>query len=93
MNEVTKSPPNLPDVSNLSPREALALEAKILGYRKMPVTIRRFIDDPYYLGQTWKGHLYDYWYDVLEKIFPDEIHLAYTFVVFTGRVNKGPIVQ
>lgn len=77
------------DISSLSPEDALKVEAQILGYRRMPVPIRRFVEDPYYLGQTWNGKLYDYWLDVLEKIFPDPIHLAYTFVIFTGPLGGG----
>lgn len=80
----------LSKISNLNSNEALQLEAKILGFSKMPVTIRQFIQDPYYLGHDWgPGKLYDYWLPILEKIFPDPIHINYTFIIFTGPLGGG----
>ena len=42
-----------------------------LDYKVKPVGIRRFIHDPYYLGESTKGGntVYEVWKDSLKKFF------------------------
>jgi hypothetical protein len=78
------------DINNLSKEEALHLQARILGYKKMPPSIREFVMNDYYLGKLFgHGGLYPYWMEVLEKIYPTPIHTAYPFVIYTGAIGSG----
>mgnify|MGYP000084047950 CR=1 FL=1 len=82
------------DLDHLTPEQALQVQAKILGYKRMPVSIEQFIEDDYYLGKMWGGgRLYPYWLEVLKKIYPTPIHTAYPYIIFTGQVYKGPYMQ
>lgn len=86
---MSKDPEELQDLSELSPEESLKLQASILGYDRMPAGIREFVNSDYYLGRMFgDGKLYDFWMEVLEKIFPTPIHTAYPFVIFTGPIEK-----
>lgn len=78
------------ELDNLSPEQAIELQAKILGYVKVPPSIEEFIESPYYLGSMFGGgKLYPYWKEILKKIYPTPIHTAHPFVVFTGPLGGG----
>lgn len=77
-------------LSELNDKDRLELEAQLLGFIKLPPTIREFVTDPYYLGNTYgNGKLYAYWLPVLEDIFPDAISTRYTNIVLTGCLGSG----
>lgn len=81
---------NINLLSNLTPEKRLELEAQLIGYTKLPPTIREFINDPYYLGNIYGGgKLYEYWIPVLEDIFPDPITTRYNNIVLTGCLGSG----
>jgi len=83
-------PQEIIDLNNLTPEQSLKLQAKLLGYKRMPVDIETFIEDEYYLGSIWgKGKLYKYWKNILKQIYPDPINIAYNSVIFTGPIGGG----
>lgn len=88
--QITKDGTQILDLDNLTPEQALQVQAKILGYKRMPVSVRQFINDPYYLGQSFGGgRLYKYWMDALEEIYPTPIHVAYNYIILTGPIGGG----
>lgn len=77
-------------VKSLNSDQKLQAASKILGYRELPPTIRQFIQDPYFLGDTPIGkNLYPIWLEHLEEIFPSAIHTRYHFIVLTGAIGTG----
>jgi predicted ATPase len=81
---------NFDSLNNLSPQQKLELEARLIGYEKLPPTIEQFVNDPYYMGSIYgNGKLYRYWLPVLKKIYPTPIHTAYNVVVLTGALGVG----
>lgn len=77
-------------LDSLNITEAIELQAKVLGYAKLPPTIREFCNNDYYLGQQFgDGGIYPYWMEVLERIYPTPIHTAYPFVIYTGPIGGG----
>lgn len=79
----------LDTISSMTKREKLELEAHLLGYQKLPPTIKEFLYDEYYLGGTYGKFLYKYWLPILEDIFPDQIHTNYDTIVLTGCIGSG----
>lgn len=77
--------------ADLSLRNQIIAASKVLGYRSMPPSIDKFIDDPYYLGNTSIGGkaMYPFWKEELRKIFPSPIHTAHPFIVLTGAIGIG----
>jgi len=74
----------------LNYEQKLQAAAKIIGYSKMPPSIEEFIEDEYYLGETFgDGKLYPYWKEKLVELFPTPIHTAYTYIVLTGAIGVG----
>lgn len=68
----------------------LEIEARELGYEKIPPTIDEFIESPYYLGNVYgNGQLYPYWKPILRDIFPDPISTNYSVLVLTGCIGSG----
>lgn len=80
MNEVT--------LSQVPEQDQLKVAARLLGYKTMPVTIQKFIEDPYYLGDICKS-LYPFWKEYLAKIYPSPIHTNYPILVFVGGIGTG----
>lgn len=84
-----------PNTTTLVPQgqsyeEQLKMSAIMLGYRRMPVSIRRFVTDPYYLGNTYgNDQLYPYWLEKLEELYPTPIHVSSAIVVLTGAIGTG----
>lgn len=77
-------------ITDLSKDQAIQVQAKILGYEKVPPSIEEFVNDPYYLGSMFgDGKLYPYWLEVLKEIYPTPIHTAHPFVIFTGPLGSG----
>lgn len=68
--------------------DQIKVVAQFLGYKRMPVDIDTFMDDPYYMGLISKN-LYPFWRDLLRKIFPTPIHTSTPILVFTGAIGTG----
>ncbi len=78
------------DLSKLSKRELYAAAAAAEGYESVPVDIDTFLDDPYYLGQTYgDGAVYPYWREALHKIYPNPLYSPYVEVAVTGCIGAG----
>lgn len=74
------------DYSKLSTRELYELTAKAEGYESVPVDIDTFLNDPYYLGQTYdngKG-VYEYWREALHRIYPNPLYSPYEEICLSG---------
>lgn len=68
----------------------LKTSAILLGYKRLPVSIRRFVTDDYYLGKTFgNDQLFPTWLEELEKVFPSPIHTSSTIIVLTGAIGTG----
>jgi len=75
---------------SMSLEDQIKVAAKILGYKRMPPDIATFIEDPYYLGNTYSnGRLFPFWKKRLKEIYPSPIHTAYTLVVLKGGIGTG----
>ena len=74
------------DYSKLSTRELYELTAKAEGYESVPVDIDTFLNDPYYLGQTYdEGRaVYPYWREALHKIYPNPLYSPYEEICLSG---------
>ena len=84
---------DLSSINELNKEEALKVQAKLLGYRVLPVSMDEFLDNDYYLGTMFKGNkIYPYWREVLKDIFPTPIHIRYPYVIFTGAIGTGKSV-
>lgn len=75
------------EIKDLSPREQLILESKIVGYQRLPPTFEQFVTDPYYIGGSVK--LYPKWLEIGNEIFPDEIHTSNNVIVLAGSLGTG----
>lgn len=70
--------------------EQLKVAALMLGYKRMPVSIEQFVNDPYYLGNTFgDGQLYPYWLEKLKQLYPNPIITSSAVVVLTGAIGTG----
>lgn len=74
------------DYSKLSTRELYELTAKAEGYESVPVDIDTFLNDPYYLGQTYDNGkaVYSYWREALHKIYPNPLYSPYEEICLSG---------
>lgn len=75
-------------IGDLDQNNQIALIAELMGYKSMPPSIDQFISDPFYLGDVCYN-LYDYWKDILRKIYPTPIHTRYPILVFKGAIGTG----
>lgn len=74
----------------LSLENRLLTAAKLLGYKRLPVSIDQFIEDDYYLGRVFGNNkLFPYWKEKLMELFPSPIHTKYFVVLLTGAIGTG----
>lgn len=69
-------------------------ELKYADYAEIPVDIETFLFDDRYLGHAWKDatgkhKLYDFWLDVLKKLFPTNTETAYNTLLESGARGIG----
>lgn len=69
-------------------------ELMYADYKEVPVDIETFISDDRFLGKAWKDargnlKLYDFWKDVLKKIFPDNVSTDYNTLLESGARGIG----
>lgn len=78
------------NLSKMSKRELYAQAAAAEGYESVPVDIDTFLDDPYYLGQTYgDGAVYPYWREALHKIYPNPLYSPYEEICISGAIGIG----
>lgn len=80
---------NLESLSDIDYNKKLAVAANLLGYEKIPVDVDTFIEDPYYLGNTFGKNMFPYWRKKLRELFPTPIHISDMIVVLTGAIGTG----
>lgn len=82
------------DYSKLSTHELYEMTAKAEGYESVPVDIDTFLNDPYYLGQTYDNGkaVYSYWREALHKIYPNPLYSPYEEICVTGCIGAGKAV-
>lgn len=79
-----------PDLSKLTTKELYAQAAAAEGYESVPVDIDTFLDDPYYLGQTYGPEaVYPYWREALHKIYPNPLYSPYEEICISGAIGIG----
>lgn len=76
-------------LDNLSEQEEIKLLSKIIGYESLPVDIKTFVLDDYYLGRVFESTLFPVWLDVLQEIYPDPIRTSSTFIIVKGAIGTG----
>jgi hypothetical protein len=76
---------------SLTPRESEELLAYVEGFSDVPVDIRTFVHDPYFLGNSFpKNSFWSYWLDILEQIYPHPLLPSkYMEVIFKGSIGTG----
>lgn len=83
--------------SKLSEKDKLLVGCKLLGMNHVPVPIKTFLFDDYFLGSeeiTNHGKsIFPFWIDKLETIFPNPIQTKYPYLSFTGCVGSGKSYQ
>jgi hypothetical protein len=76
---------------SLSKSESENLLAYIEGFESLPVDIRTFVHDPYFLGKSFpKKSFWSYWLNVLEEVYPHPLLPSkYMEVIFKGSIGTG----
>lgn len=74
-------------MNNLTSTDLTKVMIDQIGFRKAPVDIDTFLDDPYYLGNYM--HVYPYWRRQLRTLFPNNLMTSSSYVVFTGAIGIG----
>lgn len=60
-------------------------------YKNRPVSIQKFIEDPYYLGSYFNGEraFYPFWMKKLKTIYPTELHSPYYELILDLPIGSG----
>lgn len=74
-------------MANLTSSDLTRVMIDQIGFKKTPVDIDTFLDDPYYLGGYI--HVYPYWRKKLRELFPNNLMTSSSYVVFTGAIGIG----
>jgi hypothetical protein len=77
------------EIKNCSLEELGELYYSLGDYESRPVDITTFLTDKRYLGSYFQDGLYDYWFDVLKKIYPSPFYSPYWLVSFRGAIGLG----
>ncbi len=79
--------------STLTDREKYLAAAKCLGMNHLPVDIRTFLFDDYFLGvDTITNHgkaVFPYWLDKFDQMFPNPIINRFPYISFGGCIGSG----
>ena len=76
-------------LDDLKEEQRLKVAASILGYSQLPPTVEEFLFSGYYLSKETTEGLFDYWVDVMKKIYPNPIEVRYPILVLTGCIGSG----
>lgn len=81
------------DLKNLSQEDLVEITWRLLKpyYRRRPVKIDEFIDNPQFLGNSFKGSnkFYPFWRQCLNDIYPTELHSPYYELIFELPIGSG----
>lgn len=77
--------------SKLTDRDKLLLACKALGMNHVPLDIKSFLFDEYFLGGiTNNGNsIFPYWLDKFDQIFPTAVTTRTPFISFSGAIGTG----
>lgn len=69
-------------------------DLRYADFKEIPVDIGTFLSDDRYLGKAWKdaegkSKLYPFWFEVLKKIFPNNIDTDYDTLLESGARGIG----
>lgn len=64
-------------------------ETERMHYERMPADIESFYEDPYYLGGTYGGKLFQIWKNTLKKIYPIPMFSPVYEVVLSAAIGAG----
>lgn len=75
----------------LSPKESEELLAYIDGFNEVPVDVKTFVHDPYFLGNSFPNHsFWSYWLKILEEVYPHPLLPSkYIEIIFKGSIGTG----
>ena len=75
---------------SLNKRESEELLAFIDGYDTMPVDIKTFVNDDFFLGKSFPDGFWNYWLEQLENIFPHPLLPSkYMEIIIKGSIGTG----
>lgn len=74
---------------SLEQRAELIYELQKDLYDTQPVDIMTFVNDPYYLGNTYGGKLYEIWEKTLKQIYPIPYFSPYYEIVLSAAIGAG----
>lgn len=85
-------------LANYSQEQLMDMLAEEEGYVTTPVDIEQFIEDPYYIGNTWGGvhehgdfaglpKVFPFWRKHLYDIYPDPFTSDYTEIMISGAIG------
>lgn len=83
--------------AKLTDREQIMVTCKLLGMNHIPVDMKTFLFDEYFLGcdsitNHGKG-VFKYWLDKFDQIFPNEVMTKTPYISFSGAVGTGKSFQ
>lgn len=81
-------------IDKFGERHAMELLAKSSGFESCPPTIDEFLNDPYYLGESFvdddgNSTIYPIWRKALREIYPNQFYSPYLEIVLTGSIGQG----
>ena len=78
-------------LSSLSVSESEEMLAYINGYDEVPVDIKTFVQDPYFLGKSFPNNsFWPYWLEILQDIYPHPLlQSKFLEVIFKGSIGTG----
>ena len=76
---------------SLSKKESEEMLAYVDGYEEIPVDLKTFVHDPYFLGKSWPDNrFWTYWLDVLQDIYHHPLLPSkYMEVILKGSIGTG----
>ena len=83
---------NIPEIlseMSLDELNQYIFEAEKDYYECMPVDIMTFVNDPYYLGQTYGGKLFKIWENTLKEIYPIPLFSPYYEIILSAAIGAG----
>ena len=83
---------NIPEIlseMSLDELNQYIFEAEREQYECMPVDVMTFVNDPYYLGQTYGGKLFKIWENTLKEIYPIPLFSPYYEIILSAAIGCG----
>ena len=83
---------NIPDIlseMSLDELNQYLFETEKHHYERMPADIMTFVNDPYYLGNTYGGKLFKIWEETLKEIYPIPMFSPYYEIILSACIGGG----